>query len=63
VKKNRLNQLEFLKNLPVRFSFISLKLKKQNRAGRKPSQTKKIKPNQTKPEPITQDKYGYCCYL
>jgi len=31
MKKNQLNQLKFLKNRPVRFSFISLKLKKPNR--------------------------------
>jgi hypothetical protein len=39
VKKNRLNQLEFLKKQPVRFGFISLEPKKLNRNRKKPSQT------------------------
>ena len=43
MKKNRVNQLKFLKNQPVRFGFgfISLKPKKPNQTqtGKKPSQT------------------------
>jgi hypothetical protein len=49
-RKNRIvkkNRLKFKKNRPVwfGFGFISLKPKKPNRTGKKPSQTKKTKPN------------------
>jgi hypothetical protein len=40
MKKNRLNQLKFLKNRPVRFSFISLKSKKPNRTQTEKNQKK-----------------------
>jgi len=38
MKKNQLNRLEFLKNQPVRFDFISFKLKKPIRTEKKPRQ-------------------------
>jgi hypothetical protein len=44
MKKNR---LEFLKNRPVQFGFISLKPKKPNQTKPKPGKTE---PNQIKPE-------------
>jgi hypothetical protein len=49
MKKNRLNRLEFLKNWPVQFGFISLKPKKPNQTKPKPK-PRKTEPNRIKPE-------------
>ena len=52
-KKTRLNRLNFLKNRPVRFGFITKKLKKPNRT----ETDKKPEKNRAKPENPSQNRF------